>query len=418
MVGCGMTRWLIVGGGTAGCVLANRLSGDARHHVTLVEAGPDRVGQSSASYLDDLDAPGAVWSGLMASDGDGSVRPYPQGRGLGGSSAVNGAVLSGAELDQYRRWGWSGWAAARGRSQIPTQVVPIAELGPVDRALLGSTRGGVRAVLSRRAGARVSSSGAYLDAARCRSNVDVLTDTIVERVVTDRRVVTGVVTAGGDRLSADRVVCTAGGIYTPAVLLRSGLAVDGIGVGLSDHPSRMVEVALQPDAAADPHSLVTGAALRRGPIEIVAMNHLGRQRPGVAALLVGLLQTSRRGRVRLDPANPDDPQAPPVVDFGPVAHPDDVRRLADGVALARRVLASPSFTGIIEGFSVASGYGGYAHASSSCPMGTVVDRRGAVLGYDGLHVADASVFPEIPASGTYLPVVLLAERLARMWLTE
>ena len=413
-----MTSWIIVGGGTAGCVLANRLSSDDRHHVTLVEAGPDRIGESSASYLDALQAPGRLWSGLMVSDGDLTTRPYPQGRGLGGSSAVNGTVLSGGELDQYRRWGWSGWAAARGRSQIPAQTVPIAELGPVDRALLGSVRGGVRAVLSRRAGACVSSAAAYLDAARHRSNVEVVTDTLVDRVVTDGRVATGILTAAGDRLHADRVVCAAGAIYTPALLLRSGIAVDGIGVGLADHPSRVVELALQPDAAADPHSLVTGAALRRGAIEIVTMNHLGTDRPGSAALLVGLLQTHRRGRVGLDPDRPDDPLAPPVVDFGPNAHPDDVRRLADGVALAQRVLASPSFARVIDGFSVGRGDGGYAHASSSCPMGTVVDRRGAVIGYEGLSVADASVFPEIPASGTYLPVIVLAERLAHLWLTR
>ena len=48
-------------------------------------------------------------------------------------------------------------------------------------------------------------------------------------------------------------------------------------------------------------------------------------------------------------------------------------------------------------------------------MGSVVDEHGAVVGYDDLFVADASVLPATPPSGTYVPVVLLAERLARAW---
>lgn len=414
-----MTRWLIVGGGTAGCVLASRLSEDARHHVTLVEAGPAELGPPATTYLDDLAVPDALWEGLTASDGDAIERPYPQGRGLGGSSAVNGSVISGGELDQYRRWGWTDLSAARGGHRITTEVVAIEQLGPIDRALLGSARDGARATLSRRAGARVSAADAYLvPAVRKRSNLDILSDTVVDRVLTDRRKATDIVTVAGDRLDADRVVCTAGAIHTPALLLRSGITVAGLGVGLTDHPSRTIEVALRPDASADPQSLVTGAVVRRGPIEIVAMNHLGRDRAGTAALLVGLLRTSRRGSVRLHPDRPDDPNAPPVIDFGRLDDPADVRRLSDGVALAQRLLSSPSFVDIIDGFAVGSGYGGYAHASSSCRMGMVVDRRGAVVGYEKLFVADASVFPEIPASGTFLPVVLLAERLAHMWRTE
>jgi choline dehydrogenase-like flavoprotein len=213
------------------------------------------------------------------------------------------------------------------------------------------------------------------------------------------------------------VVCSAGAIHSPALLLRSGIDAPGVGDGLADHPSRLIEIAMKPDAAADPASSVTGAALRRGPVEIVALNHLGAARAGRAALLVGLLRTARRGSVRLDPAHADDPEAAPRVDFGRLDHPGDARALTDGVELAKRLLLAPSFDAIIDGFELGAGFGGYAHASSSCRMGVVVDERGAVAGYEGLYVCDASVFPEIPSAGTYLPTVLLAERLAAMWKT-
>ena len=67
------------------------------------------------------------------------------------------------------------------------------------------------------------------------------------------------------------------------------------------------------------------------------MNHLGPARPGHAALLVGLLANQRRGAVRLDVRRPDDPMAPPVVDFGPLGDADTVR-LAAGVEMVEELL--------------------------------------------------------------------------------
>jgi choline dehydrogenase-like flavoprotein len=410
-----VTHWLVVGGGTAGCVLAARLGEDAANHVTLVEAGPATAGTVALSYLDDLAAPQLLWPGLVVRDGHDNPRPYPQGRGLGGSGLVNGTVLSGGDLPQYDEWGWSGLVAARSRLQVPSEPVAIEHLGPIDRALLGSARDGERAVLSRRAGRRVTTADAYLLAGPRRSNVDVVASTHVARITTDHGRATGIVTIGGDRILADRIVCAAGAIHSPALLLRSGITTLGIGASLTDHPSRSIELSVRPEARSDPHSLVTGAALRRGRVEIVALNHLGAQRPGAAAMLVGLLRTARRGSVRLDPDRPDDPLAPPVVDFGRLDDPDDRRWLDDGVDLATRILAAPGFDDILEGFDVGEGFGGYAHATSTCRMGAVVDAHGAVIGYEHLYVGDASVFPEIPASGTYLPTVLLAERLAALW---
>ncbi|HSP29595.1 MAG TPA: GMC family oxidoreductase, partial [Ilumatobacteraceae bacterium] len=60
--------------------------------------------------------------------------------------------------------------------------------------------------------------------------------------------------------------------------------------------------------------------------------------------------------------------------------------------------------------------GDYVHASSSCAMGTVVDDDGRLVGYDGLYVCDASVFPSIPDVNTHLPTTMLAERLSARWL--
>jgi choline dehydrogenase-like flavoprotein len=120
--------------------------------------------------------------------------------------------------------------------------------------------------------------------------------------------------------------------------------------------------------------------------------------------------------VRLPPDRPDDPAAPPRVDFGTLGAPDIVR-LAAGMTMAHELLDAPPFTDAVADVRVVEGFGGYAHATSTCAIGTVADERGAVSGYEGLFVGDAAALPTLPACGPYLPVVLLAEHLARTWRT-
>ncbi len=173
------------------------------------------------SYLDDLAEPGALWDGLVATDGDARQRPYPQGRGLGGSSAVSGGVLStvdDVELD---------------RLPIPHRVIADDELGDVDRALLASCDDAAPATIS-----QSTTADAYLSAARSRPNLEVLTDRPIATVRLQHRRATGVIAADGEAIAADRVVCAAGAIHSPALLLRSGVDTPGVGEGLRDHVGR------------------------------------------------------------------------------------------------------------------------------------------------------------------------------------
>ncbi len=302
----------------------------------------------------------------------------------------------------------------RDRVLISDERPGSSELGPVDRALLAAARDATLARLARRGGERLSTATAYLDVARDRVNLDIMTGSLVERVILAGRRATGVALADGTVLHADRIVCAAGAIFTPSLLMRSGVDVGAIGEGLRDHVGRVVELTLRGAGETVSHELVTGAVLRRGAIEVVAMNHLGSASPGNAALLVGLLVNQRRGSVRLDPDRPDDPTAPPVVDFGHLGGADAVR-LAAGVTLTEELVDTEPFASVVSDARTLDGFGGYAHATSTCATGTVVDDDGAVSGYDDLFVGDASVLASLPACGTYLPVVLLAERLARSW---
>jgi choline dehydrogenase-like flavoprotein len=420
-------------------VVAARLSEDPHRSVTLLEAGPD-LGPADldgplggADFLAALDVPGRTFDDLIATRTTRSVPlPYRRGRGIGGSSAVNAMVALRGDPALYDAWGWSDADSAWDAVQVPGDEVAAAELGPVDRALLAAAPDAERAVLTRRDGRRVTSAEASLWPALERPNLAVRASSPVERLEFDGRRVGGVRLDDGTFVAADHVVLSAGAIHSPTILLRSAVDTVGIGEGLQDHPSAPLTLGLRSGAVTEAGSLVIGSLLRRDPLQFLPMNHLGAAAPGFGLLMTALMRPrSRSGTVRLD----RDPSAPPIVDFALLDHPDDAAVLVAGVREALQLLRTPAFAEIVEttyidafGTTAAElrnddvierwvrgAVGDYVHASSSCAMGRVVDDDGALVGYHGVHVCDASVFPSIPDVNTHLPTTMLAERLVARW---
>ena len=112
----------MVGAGSAGCVVAGRLSGNPDRSVTLLEAGPDLLpadldgALGGPDFVAALDVPGRTHASLMATRvGGGTPTPYRRGRGVGGSSTVNAMVALRGDPELYRSWGWddadAAWAA-------------------------------------------------------------------------------------------------------------------------------------------------------------------------------------------------------------------------------------------------------------------------------------------------------------------
>lgn len=275
---------VVVGGGTAGAVIAGRLAEAEVGDVALLEAGPDYgplgAGRWPRDLLDASRLPLSHDWGYSGEAADGRVLPLERARVIGGCSAHNGCTQSSGWRGDYDAWsaagcrGWSGReleaSFERARRALRVRDYTDAEIQPVQRAFLEAAQqfgvprtddldnldGGVGVSINPVnivGGVRYNSSFAYLDPVRDRPRLSVVGHATVDRLEITGDRVTGLLVATGGRLQrigADLVVLC-GGVYgSPEVLMRSGVgdpqrlraagvrpihALPGVGRDVHDH---------------------------------------------------------------------------------------------------------------------------------------------------------------------------------------
>jgi len=292
----GMIDHLIVGGGSAGCVLAARLSEDASRRVVLLEAGPPDTRREIRIPLGfhTLLTSRLAWGHRTqaATDPTGRARLWPCGRVLGGSSSINAMIWMRGHASVYDAWaaatGDDRWASAYVRPLLldmedhhagagehhgaggPIRVEPLRDPHPMSHAFLAACaeagispnpdfngrhqEGAGFYEVTQAKGTRWSAARGYLHPAQDRPNLEVRTGAFVRRILFRHGRASGVEVEVGGRVQeihAEEVIVSAGAIGSPLLLQRSGigpaaelegLGIDvvhdapGVGANLQDHP--------------------------------------------------------------------------------------------------------------------------------------------------------------------------------------
>jgi choline dehydrogenase-like flavoprotein len=432
---------VIAGGGTAGCVLAARLSEEPSRSVCLVEAGPDYGAFAEGRWPADI-----VDGRWLALDShcwptDRDDRSQLRARILGGGSSHNACVVLPGTRADYDAWG-HGWSFVtlkpyllRAERKLGTRLLERGELSPWHSAWAEAT--GDAAIVhpvNLRGTTRWNAAFAYLDDARERPNLTVRADTIVDRLLLGGDRATGVATPAGE-IGAATVVLAAGAYGTPAILLRSGIGPglahdlpvgdglhDHVGVGMAWEPTDPLEQRLRAFADSGGTVCMAQVTIRARDLGDVWFfpaldENAGGYEPSAAAFV---MKPQSRGSVRL---GDDRPETPLVIDHGFLADPRDAELLAAGFEELRQTARATEivpFVGVETrpGVDVpalehaVTSARGFFHPVATCALGRVADAHGRIFGIDGLVVGDASFIPEVPAANTNLTVAAVAERLA------
>jgi choline dehydrogenase len=424
--------YIIVGAGSAGCVLAARLTENLRTRVLLLEAG-------GAGGAKEIRIP-AAFSKLFKTgvDWNYATEPephlhnrrlyWPRGKVVGGSSAINAMIYirgNRADYDSWRELGNAGWGFAevlpyfkksenqeRGASEFhgvggPVNVADPRYVNPLTRAFLAAAEeigiarnsdfngaeqdGAALYQVTQKNGARWSAADGYLQPARERSNLTVLTGAHATRVLIEGKRAVGVAFLRGgvaEEARADREVILAGGtVNSPQLLMLSGIGpaselegagispmhdLPGVGKNLQDHP--MVSVGylctqkISLDGAETLGNFLRWLVWKNGPLasNVAEAGLFLRTRVGLAVpdlqLLFGpayyrghglvrrkehcfgfgptLITPESRGTISLRSTNPRDA---PAIRANYLSTDADLRTMIAGVRLARRLAHAKSF---------------------------------------------------------------------------
>ena len=429
--------YIVVGAGSAGCVLANRLSANGKHSVLLLEAGPKDTNlwiHVPLGYAKLFKEKSVNWMYQTEPEPGLNGRQVfqPRGKVLGGSSSINGLLYVRGQHEDYDRWrqrGNAGWGyddvlpyfrkaenQQRGGDQyhgsggpLPVSdwrhadplseafVAAAAETGiPFNPDFNGAKQEGAGFFqTTTRRGRRASSAFSYLRPAKNRSNLQIETDALAQRIMFEGRRACAVEYRQNGNLRTARArkeILVSSGAYNspqllqlsgvgPAVLLKQhgiDIVIDAPGVGndLQDHLQvrlilRCAKAVTLNDVVNHPvRKVMAGlqyAAFRKGPLTIAAgtsgaffktsprlatpdvqihfipfsTDKMGENLHPFSGFTASVcqLRPESRGSLRIRSA---DPSMPPEIRINYLATETDRAAFIDGIRILRKILAAPA----------------------------------------------------------------------------
>ncbi len=410
---------IIVGGGSAGCVLAARLSQHQRRRVLLIEAGPDYPNITDLPPdIADASQPSVThdWGYSAEPDEQGRSIPLPRAKLIGGCSATNSTFLVRpwpADLDHWADLGNPGWSFAEllpimqamesdadfedewhgTDGPVPVHRRARAERTALHQAFIESAAAVGHPLIDdhNRPGSvgvgpmprnvrddlRMSAAITHLAQARTRANLTVRPRSMVDRVEWSGTRARGIRLLGGEILECDRVVLAAGAYGSPAILMRSGvgsavsltgLGIDpiadlsGVGDNLHDHPLVAVDLPTSSGGHGPRFQVLltmrSSSAASDAPPDL----HLFAAGPfddsaSPSGGVFGIVTGLMAPSSRGSVRlRSADPSERPRIDVAHLKRPDDLSRTVEATQEARRISRASPLRGFIRGKELAPGF--------------------------------------------------------------